>query len=157
MKKILLLSIILIVIGFSDIHAQSCPTGLQDCYIKGALSGSSYSAVGGYKDMNFAITSGGFCPSGRFDCSSTATYTVTVTRLSGSGKIRLNGGSYTTSAGVSYHFDLGICGETQNFVIGFMRSSISTTWSIALTNVENGRVCNSGTYIVTLSSAKAEL
>jgi hypothetical protein len=150
-KNLFVLAMLVCVAGFTRVQAQTCPTGLQDCYIYGSLSGSGLFAMQKLASVDFSIRTGSYCPAGRVNCSSTNAYTVTVTRVSGEGSVAFGGIPNNASATVQQTFTLGPCNVTQPFSINFRKLSTTTSWRIALTSVENGRVCNSQTYTVTLS------
>lgn len=133
----------------SETFGQSCPTGLQDCYWYGSLSGSNFTFSELTGTASFTITAGNHCPSGRLDCFTNVNYVVTVTKLSEVGWVRQPGGSYSGSSTV-YNYSMPVCSGQTNFSLEFKKAAVSgSQWRVELSSVENGLVCSSGVYFVT--------
>ena len=156
MKKFkYLLSIIMLITSLAA-FSQTCPTGPEDCYGYGSLSGSDVAVVAWPSTtVSYSLAAGVWCPAGRINCgSATSTFTVTVHKVSGTGSVALNGGSYSSSSTINYQFLLNACSGTQNFSLSFKPDSGggSTNWQISLSSVSfpggtnSGLVCNSTTY-----------
>jgi hypothetical protein len=153
MKKTFSLALVLICIAATNTLAQSCPTGLQDCYIYGTLSGSNLTSMDKRAIVDFSISPGSFCPAGRVNCNTTYNFVITVTRVSGTGLMSFGGFPNNASTVVERTFVLSPCDPDQPFSVSVLRQSTTASWRVALTRVENGRVCNSQTYTIFLSAA----
>jgi hypothetical protein len=154
MKKTFSLALMLICIAATNtLLAQTCPTGLQDCYIYGSLSGSNLMSMDKRAIIDFSINPGSFCPAGRVNCNTTYDYVITVTRVTGTGLMSFGGFPNNASTTVQRTFVLSPCDPDQPFSVSVLRQSTTASWEVSLTSVENGRVCNSKTYTIFLSAA----
>src|SRR5262245_1488145 len=137
----------------SQVVAQDCPTGLQECYLTGRLDGSHVYSMQMAARVDFSLFTSSYCPSGRLDCSRPGAYTITVTRHSGNGLVKRPGGTPTGAASVSYTYNFPICTGENPLELEF-RSSATTSdfWTVALTYVEGGRICTYNIWEVSLET-----
>lgn len=137
-----------------NVNAQSCPTGNQECYTWGSLSGADKESDATQTSQYFEVTSGVYCPSARINCANAPqrTYRVLITRIQGTGTITAPGMVSNPNSPAFVDFPLEFCGSTGSFSILAVRTAPGTAkWEVKLQAFFGSKVCDSGIYYITLT------